>query len=103
MKKKVFLLISTSLSKEEKSYVPKARKISSLLSNVDTVRSSNVVVGAYQIIAEIETDGLGQIGKFVNDNIMAIPGVDRCTVCLVLDGDKEREELAVGEIAYVVN
>ena len=101
MTKKAFLLINTALGKGEKSYVPKARNISSLLSNVDAVRSCHVVVGAYQIIAEIETDGLAQIGKFINDNITAIPGVDRCTVCLVLDGipDKQREELAVGEIA----
>jgi len=89
MRKKAFLLINTSLGKEDTSYVSKARSISSLLSKVDEVKSCWVVAGAYQIIAEIESDGLSQIGQTVSDNVKAIPDVERCTVCLVLDEVRE--------------
>lgn len=97
MTKKAFLLINTSLSKGEKSYVPKARSISSLISKVDAVRSSYVVAGAYQIIAEVEASDLNQVGKIITDNIKVIPGVDRCKVCIVLGEAREErnEELAI--------
>jgi DNA-binding Lrp family transcriptional regulator len=91
------MLINTVLGKGDQSYLERSKNIHNLINNLDGINSCHLVIGAYQIIAEVEVEDLSQIGKIVIDSIKAIPGVERCTVCLVIGETREEqsEELSM--------
>lgn len=73
-----------SIGRKEESNISGFAEISDSLNKVGAVRSCFMVEGRYQIIAEIESNGIGRIGQIVTDEIRVIPGVEKCSLCLVI-------------------
>jgi DNA-binding Lrp family transcriptional regulator len=95
MMTKGYLLINTSSGRGDKSYVTRAGNTARLIREIPGVGACYVVAGAYQVIAEIES--VDQIGDIVLNRVQAIPGIDRCTVCVAV-----AEALEMGEQGPVI-
>jgi DNA-binding Lrp family transcriptional regulator len=87
MMTKGYLLVNTFSGKGDKSYVTRARNVARQIREIPGVGACYVVAGAYQVIAEIES--VEQIGDIVLNRVQAIPGIDRCTVCVAVTEARE--------------
>ena len=68
-----FVLVTTRIG-ETKEVLKGLRKI-------DGVKSVDVVLGPYDIIAVVEGDSLESIGKLITGHFHKVDGVERTTTC----------------------
>lgn len=77
MATKAFILIETA--------VDKARHVVKALSQVEGVKSVDLVTGPYDIIAVVEAAHLNAIGNLVTGGIHPIAGITRTVTCLAVE------------------
>lgn len=68
-----FVLVTTA--------VGKAKEVLNGLKKIDGVKSVDVVMGPYDIIAVVEGDSLESIGKLITGHFHRVEGVERTTTC----------------------
>ena len=68
-----FVLVTTT--------VGKAKEVLQRLIKIDGVKSVDVVLGPYDIIAMVEGDSLESIGKLITGHFHKVEGVERTTTC----------------------
>jgi DNA-binding Lrp family transcriptional regulator len=68
-----FVLVTTT--------VGKAKEVLKRLIKIDGVKSVDVVLGPYDIIAMVEGDSLESIGKLITGHFHKVEGVERTTTC----------------------
>jgi DNA-binding Lrp family transcriptional regulator len=68
-----FVLVTTT--------VGKAKEVLKKLIKIDGVKSVDVVLGPYDIIATVEGDSLESIGKLITGHFHKVEGVERTTTC----------------------
>ena len=68
-----FVLVTTT--------VGKAKEVLKKLIKIDGVKSVDVVLGPYDIIAVVEGDSLESIGKLITGHFHKVEGVERTTTC----------------------
>ena len=68
-----FVLVTTS--------VGKAKNVLNGLKKIDGVKSVDLVLGPYDIIAMVEGDSLESIGKLITGHFHKVEGVERTTTC----------------------
>ena len=68
-----FVLVTTT--------VGKAKEVLKRLTKIDGVKSVDVVLGPYDIIAMVEGDSLESIGKLITGHFHKVEGVERTTTC----------------------
>jgi DNA-binding Lrp family transcriptional regulator len=68
-----FVLVTTT--------VGKAKEVLRKLTKIDGVKSVDVVLGPYDIIAMVEGDSLESIGKLITGHFHKVEGVERTTTC----------------------
>ena len=68
-----FVLVTTT--------VGKAKEVLKRLIKIDGVKSVDVVLGPYDIIAVVEGDSLESIGKLITGHFHKVEGVERTTTC----------------------
>jgi DNA-binding Lrp family transcriptional regulator len=68
-----FVLVTTT--------VGKTREVLKGLVKINGVKSVDVVMGPYDIIAVVEGDSLESIGKLITGNFHKVEGVERTTTC----------------------
>ena len=76
MAAKAFVLIETA--------VGRTKEVASALSQLEGVKSVDMVTGPYDIIAVIEEESLTDIGDLVTSRIHPIPGISRTVTCLAM-------------------
>jgi DNA-binding Lrp family transcriptional regulator len=73
---KAFILMETM--------VGRTREIANQMSNLEGVKSVDLVTGPYDIIAVVEADTLNQIGDIITQVIHPIGGISRTVTCLAI-------------------
>jgi len=68
-----FVLVTTT--------VGKAKEVLKKLIKIDGVKSVDVVLGPYDIIAMVEGESLESIGKLITGHFHKVEGVERTTTC----------------------
>jgi len=68
-----FVLVTTT--------VGKAKEVLRNLTKIDGVKSVDVVLGPYDIIAVVEGESLESIGKLITGHFHKVEGVERTTTC----------------------
>jgi len=68
-----FVLVTTT--------VGKSKEVLKRLIKIDGVKSVDVVLGPYDIIAMVEGDSLESIGKLITGHFHKVEGVERTTTC----------------------
>ena len=68
-----FVLVTTT--------VGKSKEVLRKLTKIDGVKSVDVVLGPYDIIAMVEGDSLESIGKLITGHFHKVEGVERTTTC----------------------
>ena len=68
---KAFVLVTTS--------VGQTKGVLNELKKLDGVKSVDVVMGPYDIIAEVEGDSIDSLGKLVTERFHKVDGTDRHT------------------------
>jgi len=68
-----FVLVTTT--------VGKAKEVLRNLTKIDGVKSVDVVLGPYDIIAMVEGESLESIGKLITGHFHKVEGVERTTTC----------------------
>ena len=68
-----FVLVTTT--------VGKAKEVLRRLIKIDGVKSVDVVLGPYDIIAVVEGESLESIGKLITGHFHKVEGVERTTTC----------------------
>jgi len=68
-----FVLVTTT--------VGKAKEVLRKLTKIDGVKSVDVVLGPYDIIAVVEGESLESIGKLITGHFHKVEGVERTTTC----------------------
>jgi len=68
-----FVLVTTT--------VGKSKEVLRKLTKIDGVKSVDVVLGPYDIIAVVEGDSLESIGKLITGHFHKVEGVERTTTC----------------------
>jgi DNA-binding Lrp family transcriptional regulator len=68
-----FVLVTTTIGK--------AREVLKGLTKISGVKSVDVVLGPYDIIAVVEGDSLESIGKLITGHFHKVEGVERTTTC----------------------
>ena len=76
MTAKAFVLIETA--------VGKAKEVTSILNQLEGVKSVDMVTGPYDVITIIEGVSLTDIGDLVTSKIHPIPGISRTVTCLAM-------------------
>ncbi len=70
---KAFVLITTSVG-QTKGVLNKLKKL-------DGVKSVDVVMGPYDIIAEVEGDSIDSLGKLITEHLHKVEGIERTLTC----------------------
>jgi DNA-binding Lrp family transcriptional regulator len=70
---KAFVLVITS--------VGQTKGVLNALKKLDGVKSVDVVMGPYDIIAEVEGDSIDSIGKLVTAHFHKVGGIERTITC----------------------
>jgi len=68
-----FVLVTTSIGK--------TREVLHGLKKIDGVKSVDVVMGPYDIIAVVEGDSIESIGKLITGHFHRVEGLERTTTC----------------------
>jgi DNA-binding Lrp family transcriptional regulator len=68
-----FVLVTTT--------VGKTKEVFNSLKKIDGVKSVDVVMGPYDIIAVVGGDSLESIGKLITGHFHRVEGVERTTTC----------------------
>jgi DNA-binding Lrp family transcriptional regulator len=68
-----FVLVTTT--------VGKSKEVLRKLTKIDGVKSVDVVLGPYDIIAVVEGESLESIGKLITGHFHKVEGVERTTTC----------------------
>ena len=76
MTAKAFVLIETA--------VGKTKDVSSVLRQIEGVKSVDAVTGPYDVIAIIEAETLNGIGDIVTEKIHPTTGISRTVTCLAI-------------------
>ena len=70
---KAFVLIASKIGK--------TKDVVTALGKVEGVKSSDAVIGRYDIIATVEAEDIEGVGNLVTRKIHPIPGVNRTITC----------------------
>ena len=58
-----------------------AGRVSRIVAEVGGVRSAEITTGPWDVIAEVEADSLGDLGRVVLTKIQTVEGVTRTLTC----------------------
>lgn len=78
MAAKAFVLIETAVGKN--------KEVVAALSQLEGVKSVDMVTGPYDIIAIIEGKNLNDVGDLVTGKIHPVAGITRTVTCLAIAG-----------------
>jgi DNA-binding Lrp family transcriptional regulator len=70
---KAFVLVTTSVG-QTKGVLNKVKKL-------DGVKSVDVVMGPYDIIAVVEGDSIDSLGKLITEHLHKVEGIERTLTC----------------------
>jgi DNA-binding Lrp family transcriptional regulator len=70
---KAFVLVTTSVG-QTKGVLNKLKKL-------DGVKSVDVVMGPYDIIAIVEGDSIDSLGKLITEHLHQVDGIERTLTC----------------------
>ena len=70
---KAFVLVTTSVG-QTKGVLNKLKKL-------DGVKSVDVVMGPYDIIAVVEGDSIDSLGKLITEHLHKVDGIERTLTC----------------------
>ena len=73
MSAKAFVLVTTS--------VGQTKGVFNKLKKLDGVKSVDVVMGPYDIIAEVEGDTIDSLGKIITERLHKVDGIERTLTC----------------------
>ncbi|MGA9048226.1 MAG: Lrp/AsnC ligand binding domain-containing protein [Dehalococcoidia bacterium] len=73
MAAKAFVLVTTSVG-QTKGVLNKLKKLNG-------VKSVDVVMGPYDIIAVVEGDSIDSIGKLITEHLHKVDGIERTLTC----------------------
>jgi DNA-binding Lrp family transcriptional regulator len=70
---KAFVLVTTAVG-QTKGVLNKVKKL-------DGVKSVDVVMGPYDIIAVVEGDSIDSLGKLITEHLHKVEGIERTLTC----------------------
>jgi len=70
---KAFVLVTTS--------VGQTKGVFNKLKKLDGVKSVDVVMGPYDVIAVVEGDSIDSLGKLITEHLHKVEGIERTLTC----------------------
>lgn len=68
-----------------KTRAGEVQEVAKRVKKLEGVTEAHMTFGPYDIVAEVETDDLGELGDVTTNGIQPIPGVEHTLTCLTVD------------------
>ncbi|QLJ52773.1 MAG: Transcriptional regulator, AsnC family [Candidatus Fermentimicrarchaeum limneticum] len=88
-----FIMASTEYLGGDKNF---QRKLGEKVASLPNVLGVHTVSGDWDLIIKVKFKGVQQLGKFVNESVRTIPGIDKTMTMVSIDEIKEDTILTLG-------